>query len=118
MNKEIKEILEKPNVYSFNDECYLYFGDYNKLKNYITNLQEENRKLKETNEEHRKINGDLRKENQVLVKVIDEAIEYILDEGVSFLNIAGQRTWCNKHSCIKLLDILNKLTELKGNKDA
>lgn len=30
MNNEIKEILEKPNVYSFNDECYLYFGDYNK----------------------------------------------------------------------------------------
>ena len=45
MNEEIKEMLEKPNVYSFNDECYLYFGDYNKLKDYITNLQEENQKL-------------------------------------------------------------------------
>lgn len=40
MDKEIKEILEKPNVYSFGDECYLYFGDYNKLKYYITNLQQ------------------------------------------------------------------------------
>ena len=46
MKDEIKEILEKPNVYSFNDECYLYFGDYNKLKDYITNLQEENERLK------------------------------------------------------------------------
>lgn len=41
MNDGIKEILEKPNVYIFNDECYLYFGDYNKLKDYITNLQQE-----------------------------------------------------------------------------
>lgn len=45
MNDEIREILEKPNVYSFNDECYLYFGDYNKLKDYITNLQEEKEDL-------------------------------------------------------------------------
>lgn len=45
MQDEIKEILEKPNVYSFNDECYLYFGDYNKLKDYITNLQKENERL-------------------------------------------------------------------------
>ena len=50
MNDEIKEILEKPNVYSFNDECYLYFGDYNKLKDYITNLQQESKKLKKENE--------------------------------------------------------------------
>lgn len=41
MKDEIKELLEKPNVYNFGDECYLYFGDYNKLKDYITNLQEE-----------------------------------------------------------------------------
>jgi len=46
MNNDIKEILEKPNVYSFNDECYLYFGDFNKLRDYITNLQEENINLK------------------------------------------------------------------------
>ena len=50
MKDEIKEILEKPNVYSFNDECYLYFGDYNKLKDYITNLQEENEEIKVENE--------------------------------------------------------------------
>ena len=42
MKDEIKKILEKPNVYVFNYDCYLYFGDYNKLKYYITNLQEEN----------------------------------------------------------------------------
>ena len=46
MNDEIREILEKPNVYSFADETYLYFGDYNKLKYYITNLQQENERLK------------------------------------------------------------------------
>ena len=49
MNDEIREILEKPNVYSFADETYLYFGDYNKLKYYITKLQQENERLKKEN---------------------------------------------------------------------
>lgn len=33
-------IDKEPNVYSFNDECYVYFGDYKKL-------QTENQQLKE-----------------------------------------------------------------------
>ena len=112
MKDDIKEILERPNVYSFNDECYLYFGDYNKLKDYITNLQEEKERLKELcdkyeeehnnafklwkgklketmdetliqkqhdrikeleaiNEEHRKLNGNLRTANNTLCEVED-----------------------------------------------
>ena len=32
--------IQKPNVYVFDEDCYLWFGDYNKLKDYIINLQE------------------------------------------------------------------------------
>ena len=39
MNKE-------PNVYSFNDECYVYYGDYKQLQNNWNELKEENEKLK------------------------------------------------------------------------
>jgi len=91
-------------------------------------LEKENKKLRETNEEHRKINGDLRKENQKLVKVIDEAIEY-LENNNNYLEgqkrlIANILTPQNGYLKAdidyeisknqKILDILNKLTELKG----
>ena len=49
---------------------------------------------------------DLKNENENLQQRIDKAVEYILDEGITFLNIAGQRTWCGKHSCTELLNIL------------
>ena len=39
---------------------------------------------------------------------IEEAIRYIKAEGISFLNIAGQRTWCGKHSGDKILEILER----------
>ena len=48
MTNKIKEILEKPNVYSFNDEYYLCFSDYNILKNYITNLENINKDNEDT----------------------------------------------------------------------
>ena len=70
MNDEIKEILEKPNVYSFNDECYLYFGDYNKLKDYITNLQQELEEEKRINQEDLKYIDDLNER-------IEKAVEYL-----------------------------------------
>lgn len=40
MNKEV-------NVYSFNDECYVYFGDYKKLQKQNTELKDNWNKLKE-----------------------------------------------------------------------
>jgi len=46
MTKEIKEILEYPTIYNFDDEPYLHGTDYVKLRDYITNLQQENEKLK------------------------------------------------------------------------
>ena len=87
MNEEIKEILEKPNVYIFNDECYLYFGDYNKLKIYITNLQEENQKLN---------------------KIIDE-LEKFLKEGCDLTCGSG----ITNEYIYAYENVLDKLTELK-----
>ena len=77
MTNEVKEILEKPNVYSFNDECYLYFGDYNKLKDYITNLQEENEILDENNKQMQFEMSITWKKHDKLQQRIDKAIKYI-----------------------------------------
>jgi len=51
---------------------------------------------------------ELRKEQELdkYKSVIDKAIEYIEDNGISYLNLAGQRSWCGKHSADKLLEIL------------
>lgn len=77
MNDEIREILEKPNVYSFADETYLYFGDYNKLKYYITNLQQENDDLK-NRLENAVADCNLRlQENEDYKSRVEKAVEYI-----------------------------------------
>lgn len=132
MNEEFKKALESLKSYYDSGGKYsdLTFHESGMLLNYITNLQEENLKLKnnmsgitmeeytralnnyqelkETNEEHRKINGDLRKENQKLVKVIEELEEYIKS-----CYIVGHTV-----QNASLDDILNKLTELKGGGDS
>jgi hypothetical protein len=113
MNESIKEILEF-DFETQGDRIEINEYERNILLNYITNLQEENKKLKEklnckeyfsstmpedtefviltknnydrqqkdlaleniklkeTNEEHRKINGDLRKENKELKEKVDQ----------------------------------------------
>lgn len=88
MSEEIKEILEKPNVYSFADECYLYFGDYNKLKHYITNLQQKVEQLE-----------NIRK----------EAIEYINNHQLVFeLSSKKQIQYWFDEFYKNILNILNK----------
>ena len=91
-----------------NDSLYvmasLCDGSADVISEMLDSLQSEINKLKETNEEHRKINGDLRKENQKLIKVFDELEEYILNHYI--VGHAVQNA--------SLDDILNKLTELKG----
>ena len=51
---------------------------------------------------------DLENQNAQTEYSNKKAIEYIEDEGISFLNIAGQRTWCGKHSADDLLKILKR----------
>ena len=92
-NEEIKEILEKPNVYSFNDECYLYFGDYNKLKDYITNLQQENENQKELIRKQSKRNSRQRlantKQQDLILKLQQEKER--LKERVAYLERSNNR---------------------------
>ena len=86
MTKDIKEILDKLKDNDWYEELDLTGTKWielrqeetNQLLNYITNLQEENKHLKETNEEHRKINGQLREENSLLKAKI-ECMEEITD---------------------------------------
>lgn len=140
MNEEIKKILDylKNNTF-IPDETkrkykILHRDEVNRLLNYITNLQEENKKLKETNEEHRKINGQLQeenkflkdyknaygnvliankmleKENQKLVKVIEEINKCL--KKYAKTSVDDEKTIIEFYKQLK--NILNKLTELKG----
>lgn len=135
MNEEIKEILRYLEECVANDNRFL-IGNTNatKLSYYITNLQEENKKLKEANEEHRKINGDLRKENQKLVKVIDTILDFNFfkeecplnfgfedEKENKSLNVFYEDEWCETNCNDEYkkcwLKYFNKLTELKGGDD-
>ncbi len=42
MNDEIKEILDEPKILQLSYGCYISLNDYFKLRDYITNLQQEN----------------------------------------------------------------------------
>lgn len=123
MNDEIKEILEdlRNKNMSVDD---LTHNDKTKLLDYITNLQEENQKLKKIYIKptftKRKIE-ELQQENLKLKEVIssvkedylnerakvDAAIEYIKDSGITFLNLANQRCFCNNNCADKIINILN-----------
>ena len=138
--------IEKEKIYKetedygrvqFVDKIYELRNSCQKYKNFMEYYRSENNHLKETNEEHLKINGDLRKENQELkedieeistshfilfkrydktekenqklVKVIDELKKHICSEWYCFDNESVEFEVAK--------DILNKLTELKGGSD-
>ena len=46
MNEEIKEILDNPKIIMLSFGNFILLDDYVKLKDYITNLQQENNNLK------------------------------------------------------------------------
>lgn len=128
MNEEIKEILDRP-IFIIDDEDFTV-NINDKINNYITNLQEENQKLKEqlnckeyfssTMPENTEFviltknnydrqqkdlaleNIELKQENEKLNKIIDEWEKYLCERRLT--DIDG-RTMVN---CL-----LNKLTELK-----
>lgn len=80
MKDDIKEILDNINNkwedYKEKTKQLKYVqdivsgNDFKQLLDYIINLQDRIKELEQINEEHRKINGELR-------KTINEAIEYI-----------------------------------------
>lgn len=51
----------------------------------------------------------LQQENKELHNKIDKVIKYIEAEGTTFLNFAGQRTWCGKHDADRILKILKDM---------
>jgi hypothetical protein len=51
MKDKIKEILDNPKILMLSYGNYISLDDYVKLKDYITNLQQENERLKESIEE-------------------------------------------------------------------
>lgn len=132
MSDEIKNILEKPNVYSFADECYLYFGDYNKLKDYISNLQEENKKLKsqldfigEQNKYIDKLEKKLDMEKKInenntnaYLKILhsEEAYKSRIEKAVEYMNGVFQRNEDGTDN-IWILDFYEILNILNGDED-
>lgn len=73
---------------------------------YIKQLKETLGVIDKDNQNMQKEKIYLKEKINNLQQRIDKAVEYILDEGITFLNIAEQRTWCGKHSCEDLLNIL------------
>lgn len=97
MNKEV-------NVYSFNDECYVYLGDYKKLEqenNQLkTDLEDANESIVWWESRFNAIsieNNQLKKQRQELRSWLEEYVDY--------------------SDCIKIYSVLNKLNELEGGKN-
>ena len=76
-NENIKEILDKPKILMLSYGNYISLDDYVKLKNYITNLQEENDFIKK---DRNKLLRDYSRLTILLEdykKKIEKAVEYI-----------------------------------------
>ena len=85
------------------DEHIVYEG----ATDIVYNLQQENKRLKEIEKEHQKMNGDLRLEIKELKDRIDKAFEIIDLIKPELWNISNKMTY-------RLLDVK---TTLKGDKE-
>ena len=84
MNDEIKEILD------YIDDKIIPNEKWNEVKDYITNLQEENKHLDKVNcQLRKKINNDIYKSRN------DKAVEYIENDLKSFLYSIEYKTLLN-----------------------
>lgn len=82
MKDEIKEILDKPKILMLSYGNYISLDDYVKLKDYITNLQEEIERLKENWKElkeiiQEQINNPLNVEMKIFSKMVLNDMETI-----------------------------------------
>ena len=91
-------------------DCYydtpLYYAIPYSL-DYITNLQEE---LKSANESITWWSNRFKaveRDKKDYKSRIDKAVEYIKDSGITFLNLADQRCFCNNNCADKIINILN-----------
>lgn len=122
MNEEIKEILEylkNINNYDYSEICdnennviekdydiYLSKNKIDVLLDCITNLQKENNHLSKSYAEAILFNQKRCEQNKELQQRIDKAIEYIKEDGTTYLNLANQRKWCSEFSAENILKIL------------
>jgi len=97
-DKEIKEILDK--LYLDFEKAGLTAPEYSDLRDYITNLQEENERLKGWKQ-------DLLNENIELENIRKEAIEYINHENFKRTILVGVGT--KKYTKNILDNVLNIL---------
>lgn len=112
MNDEIREILKELNKIidntSYNEEfTYFQTSHICKLLDYITNLQEGNERLNENNQAMQEEMAKTWKIADDYKSRIDKATEYIKDSGITFLNLANQRCFCNNNCADKIINILN-----------
>lgn len=82
MKDEIKEISDKPKILMLSYGNYISLDDYVKLKDYITNLQEETERLKENWKElkeiiQEQINNPLNVEMKIFSKMVLNDMETI-----------------------------------------
>ena len=106
MTTEIKEILEYPTIYNFDDEPYLHGTDYVKLRDYITNLQQENERLKvQLNGCDELLDNDVEIIDKYKTR-IDKAIEYLTDEKRELIEDCYYKV-CELVETEDLLNILN-----------
>ena len=83
-NKQLKEKVNKFNIDKINNEnkslkgsCKILGEKNNNQRKELQRLNNKIEKLKVINEEHKKLNGELREENQKYKEAIDRAIEYL-----------------------------------------
>lgn len=79
LKDEIKEILDNPKILILSYGNYISLDDYFKLKDCITNLQEENERLKENAEHNDKV-VDKAKWNEMIYKSRNEKAIPMLKE--------------------------------------
>lgn len=119
MDNEIKEILDNPKILMLSYGNYISLDDYVKLKDYITNLQEENKEIKKSNlilidyQDMEQRLKEVSEENQKLVKVIDELRTFLKNNAYWVVEIGAHRNI----PYIEVEKILNKLNELKGGSE-
>lgn len=106
MNNEIKEILDDllftttlPNV-----SIKLNKEKLNQLLDYITNLQQENEKIRKMNMHEHKYGSDMEEKYLIEKNKNDRAVEYI--NGTTFFGLRTGKTFLSKY-LNGLLNILN-----------
>lgn len=97
MKNELEELLDNPRIIMLSFGNFILLDDYVKLKDYITNLQQENNNLKISLDESQEVANDLEQENKKLEERIYKALHLITHSDITDYRVFDE----------ELLDILN-----------